>query len=153
MTLTPQRLRRLVTHREHLEHLQEQELAEAQRLHFIRQRALDQARAARERVLDAGLPDRGRIEPTDLICGAAYMLRVERDIGARRAAVAHSEDDVAAEREELLARRRDRKAMETLLEHRLEEERIARNRADIKRIDELAVNRWQPPYTAEGGPQ
>ncbi len=97
--------------------------------------------------------DRGRIEPTDLICGAAYMLRVERDIGARRAAVAHSEDDVAAEREELLARRRDRKAMETLLEHRLEEERIARNRADIKRIDELAVNRWQSPYTAEGGPQ
>lgn len=153
MTLTPQRLRRLVTHRERLEHLQEQELAEAQRLHLVRQQALDQARAARERVLAAGVPDRGRIEPADLICGEAYMLRTQRDISARLAAVAHSEDDVAAEREELLARRRDRKAMETLLDHRLEEERVARNRADIKRIDELAVNRWQPPHPAEGGTQ
>jgi hypothetical protein len=34
--------------------------------------------------------------------------------------------------------------MEALLAARLEEERIARNRADIKRIDELAVTRWRP---------
>lgn len=149
MTLDPQRLRRLVTYRERLEHLQEQELAEAQRLFVVRMNALTQSRQERERFLDTPVPDRGPVSAPDLAAGLHYRDRIEREIGARQAAVAHSEADVAEEREVLLARRRDRKAMEALLDRRLEEERIARARADIKRIDELAINRWQPP--AEDG--
>lgn len=145
MPLTPQRLRRLVKHRERLERLQEQELAEAQRLYHIRARALAEATEQRERFLDAGPPHRGPISLADLLAGTEFLRRVERDIAARRAALATSELDVAEERALLLARRRDRKAMETLLDRRLDEERIAANRADIKRIDELASVRWRPP--------
>jgi len=148
MPLTPQRLKRLVKHRERLERLQEQELAAAQRLYRVREQALAEARQQREQFLDGGPAASGPVVLADLIAGADYLRRVERDIDARRSALATSEDDVAEEREVLLARRRDRKAMETLLDHRLEDERIAANRADIKRIDELATTRWRPPVHA-----
>ena len=145
MPLTPQRLRRLVKHRERLERLQEQELAAAQRLYRVREQALTEARESRERFLDGGPVSAGPVFLADLLAGVDYLRRVERDIAARRAALATSEIDVAEEREGLLLRRRDRKAMETLLDHRLDEERIAANRADIKRIDELATTRWRAP--------
>ncbi len=69
-------------------------------------------------------------------------MRLQREIGARKAALAHSAETVEGERRELMERRRDVKAIETLLDHRLEEERVLANRADIKRIDELAGRRW-----------
>jgi flagellar export protein FliJ len=153
MTLTPQRLKRLVTQRERLERIQEGELAEAQRLHQRRQHALHESREQRESVLAAGAPARGPIDPADFLAGVAYLRRIEREIGARQAALAHSESDVAAERAVLLERRRDRKAMEALLDKRLEEARIARSRADIKRIDELATNRWRPPASSSPNDQ
>jgi len=145
MPLTPQRLTRLVRHREQLERLQESEFAAAQRLYFVRLGALAEAHEQREQVMAAGIPAAGPIHLADLLAGVEYLRRNEREIAARRAAAAHSEQDVATEREELLIRRRERKAMETLLERRIEEDRIARNRADIKRIDELASVRWQRP--------
>lgn len=145
MTLTAQRLKRLVSQRERLERIQEGELAEAQRLMLRRKHALDESQEQRELVLNAGAPARGPIDPVDFLAGVAYLQRVEREIGARQAALAHSQADVEEERATLLERRRDRKAMETLLDKRLEDERIARNRADIKHIDEMATNRWLPP--------
>ena len=152
MSLNPQRLRRLVTHRERLERLQEQELADAQRLHMLRTEALAHAEQERERFLDAPVPDRGQVDAALLAVRGHFRHRIEREINARQAAVTHSEADVAEERDELLARRRDRKAMETLLDQRLQEERLARNRADIKRIDELAISRWEPPAEDGGTP-
>jgi flagellar export protein FliJ len=74
---------------------------------------------------------------------------VDREIAARKAALEHSALDVEAERSELLLRRRDRKALETLLDKRLEEERIERARAELRLIDELATTRWRP--TKPGG--
>jgi flagellar export protein FliJ len=139
----------LVTYRERLERLQEQELAEAQRLYVVRMSALTQSRQERERFLDTPVPGRGPLDPADLAAGRYYRERIEREIGAKQAAVAHSEADVAEERDLLLARRRDRKAIEALLDRRNEEDRVARNRVDIKRIDELAISRWQAP--AEDG--
>ena len=145
MTLTPQRLKRLVKQRERLERLQELELAEAQRLYATRERALHESQGEREALLDSGVPVSGPVEPADLVANVAFLRRVDREISARRAALAHSVEDVALEREELLSRRRDRKAMETLLDHRLEEARLAANREQRKLIDELASTRWKRP--------
>jgi flagellar biosynthesis chaperone FliJ len=50
-----------------------------------------------------------------------------------------------------MAKRRDRKAMEALLDKRLEEERIERARAELRLIDELATTRWRP-NTPGGSP-
>ncbi|GMV84283.1 MAG: hypothetical protein AMXMBFR80_01410 [Dehalococcoidia bacterium] len=147
MTLTPQRLKRLVKHREHLERLQERELAEALRLHRRREEALTESLGNREALLDIQRPATGPLDAADLQAELAYLRRVDREILARRAALQHSANDVEAERAELLDRRRDRKAIEALLDHRLEEERLARNRAERALIDELAVTRWRRPGT------
>lgn len=143
MTLTPQRLKRLVKQRERLEKLQEGELAEALRLFRKRQDSLNESLGNREQLMDTAAAE-GPLDMADFIAAGAYLRRVDREIGARRAALEHSAIDVEEERNELLLRRRDRKAMETLLEKRLEDERIERARADMRLIDELATTRWRP---------
>lgn len=142
MTLTPQRLKRLVKQRERLEKVQEGELAEAMRLFHRREDALNESLDNRESLLDTSFG--GALDLADLLAAGDYLRRVDREIGARRAALEHSANDVAEERAELLSRRRDRKAMEALLDKRLEEERIERARADLRLIDELATTRWRP---------
>ncbi len=153
MTLTPKRLKRLVTYRERLERIQEQQLATAHRAHLERENTL----AAKERERDgwfaAGAPAAGPIDPQDFLAGVDYGRRLEREIGATRAALVHSANAVQAEREQLMLRRRDRRAMEVLLEHGIESERLAERRADLARLDELALRDYQPsqPHlTAEG---
>lgn len=143
MTLTPQRLRRLVKQRERLEKLQEGELAEALRLYRRREDALNESKANREALLD-GPSTGGAVDLADLLAAGEYLRRVDREIVARGAALQHSANDVEEERAELMVRRRDRKAMEALLDKRLEEERIKRARAELRLIDELATTRWRP---------
>ena len=106
MTLTPQRLKRLVKHRERLERLQERELAEALRLHRRREEALTESLGNREALLDIQRPATGPLDAADLQAELAYLRRVDREILARRAALQHSANDVEAERAELLDRRR-----------------------------------------------
>lgn len=143
MTLTPQRLRRLVKQRERLEKLQEGELAEALRLYRRREDALNESKANREALL-AGPSTGGAVDIADLLAAGEYLRRVDREIVARGAALQHSANDVEEERAELMVRRRDRKAMEARLDKRLEEERIERARAELRLIDELATTRWRP---------
>ena len=142
MTLSPRRLQRLVKHRERIERLQEERFADAQRQHVRRELAIAEAEARRDGVYEAGAPASGNIEPAELVAAAAYLARLKREIGARKAALVHSAETVAAERRQLMERRRDRKAMETLLEHRFEEERTWRNRHEIGQIDEAAGRGW-----------
>ncbi|MBI2767317.1 MAG: flagellar export protein FliJ [Chloroflexi bacterium] len=142
MTMTPARLKRLVAYRERLERLQEQEVAAALRHEALRERALAASRDARDAVFGAGAPGSGPIDPAELHAAAGYLRRMEREIAAREAAVAASRIEVAEERGLLMERSRDRKAMETLLEHRLAGERLARNRADLRRLDDIATRRW-----------
>ena len=143
MTLTPQRLRRLVKQRERLEKLQEGELAAATRLYRRREDALNESLGNREQLMESAAHD-GPLDVADFLAAGAYLRRVDREIGARRAALEHSANDVEEERNELLLRRRDRKAIEALLDKRLEEERIERSRAESRLIDELATTRWRP---------
>lgn len=143
MTLTPQRLKRLVRQRERLEKLQEGELAEALRLYRRREDALNESLDNRDALLDTSFAERA-IDIADRLAAAEYLRRVDREIVARRAALEHSANDVEEERAELMAKRRDRKAIEALLDKRLEEERIERARAELRLIDELATTRWRP---------
>lgn len=141
MAMQPSRLRRLVRHRERLERLQEQEVAAALRVLAIRERALAEARSAREQLLGAGALE-GPVDPPALAAAVDYLRRLDREIGAKEAAVRHSVEDVQAERETLRERSRDRKAMESLLEHALEQERLERNRRERIALDDVAGRRW-----------
>ncbi len=142
MTLSAKRLKRLARHRERLERLQEERLAEARQQHTRRARTLAETEARREDLYESGAPASGAIEPDEWSATGAYLLRLQREIGARRAALAHSAESVEVERRELMERRRGVKAIETLLDHQADEERLLASRADIKRIDELAGRRW-----------
>ena len=142
MTLSPKRLQRLVKHRERLERLQEERLAEARQQHVRRERALAETESRRDGLYESGAPASGAVDPGEWAAAGAYLVRLQREIGARKAALAHSAETVEGERRELMERRRDVKAIETLLDHRQEEERLLASRADIKRIDELAGRRW-----------
>ena len=150
MTLTPQRLKRLVKQRERLEKLQEGELAEAMRLYRRREDALNESVGNREALLDTSFGERA-LDIADLLAAGDYLRRVDRENVARKSALEHSANDVEEERAELMAKRRDRKAMEALLDKRLEEERIERARAELRLIDELATTRWRP-NTPGGSP-
>jgi len=132
-----------VKQRERLEKLQEGELAEAMRLYRRREDALNESIGNREALLDTAFGGNA-LDIADLLAAGDYLGRVDREIAARRAALQHSASDVEEERAELMDRRRDRRAMETLLERRLEEERIERTRAEMRLIDELATTRWRP---------
>jgi len=147
MSLDPKRLRRLVKQRERLEHVQEGVLAAATRLHTERARALDAVRAERFALFDEGLASAGAVDPEALASASAYIVRLERDIEMRRAALAHSAAQVEAERLRLLERRRDRKAMEFLLDRQLAEHRRLQLRATGIVLDELASNRWLASQT------
>ncbi|MCC7364261.1 MAG: flagellar FliJ family protein [Dehalococcoidia bacterium] len=132
-------------HRERLERLQEGRLAAEMRAQAERQRAVDATRAARGDLFDAGVPGAGPLDPELLASASAYTVRLDREEQARLAALAHSQRQVQAERDVLLEKRRDRKAMDALHEHRVEEERIEQNRLERIRIDEVASTRWQHP--------
>ncbi len=143
MPLTPDRLRRLVRQREQLETLQEGRLGKALGQKAQRELAVRESQTARTSFfVEARGTGEGIVDPTLLAAGRAYSIRLDRDIAARKSALAHSETDVEIERDRLLDRRRDRRAMETLLEKWLAECKVAANRTQAKRLDEQATVRW-----------
>ncbi len=150
MALTPARLKRLVKHREQIERAQQLCLAEAQRKRGRREAILAASVANRGAFLDSGAMV-GSVDPTIMAAGEAYILRLNRDIAAETAALRHSDEEVEAERLQLLERRRDVKAMEALLDRRVEEERVQRNREDSKRLDEQGGIRWLRQNTTVPG--
>ena len=144
MPLTARRLKRLVHYRERLERLQELELGKAHAARNERAAALD----AVVNEKSAYLNTRASASPLDLVqlmANQAYSARLDNLRIARISALRYSDQVVESERETLLARSRDRKAMERLLERRLEDERLLARRAETQRLDEVAISRWSPP--------
>ncbi len=142
MPLTAKRLKRLTAYRERLEKLQEQELAKVVASRQARIDALARSQADRHAAL-VTRSDRGEIDPTLLDATQRYLVRMSREVSAREAALRHSDAEVAAEREFLLERSRDRKAMESLLDRRVAIERADARRLEAIALDEVAVTRWQ----------
>ncbi|MBI5947941.1 MAG: flagellar FliJ family protein [Chloroflexi bacterium] len=131
-----------MAHRERLERVQVQALGRELQREQTRREALLSVQGEREAFFAAGAPANGPLEPGELVAAAAYALRMEREIGARAAALAHSGAAVAVERGLLMERRRDLRAVETLLEKRVAAERDAARRQEMHRLDELAGQRW-----------
>lgn len=152
MSLSAERLKRLVKHRERLERIQEGALGAELRKQAERQRALDETRGQRVELFAGGGVPTGPIDLSLLDASIAFLARLERDEGARLSALSASERAVAKERDHLLERRRERKAMEALLDRRIEEDRLAAERAERKRIDELGVLRWQSASRTDDSP-
>ena len=139
MSLSPGRLRRLVSYRERLERLQEMALAAALSGLADRERALADARDERRAAVQAAPTG----HPADVELRVAYLRRATREISAREAAVAFSRSEVERERARLQLRSAERKAMETLLEKSLAAARLARARAESQRLDDVAMVQWR----------
>jgi flagellar export protein FliJ len=144
MPLTPQRLKRLVKYRERLERLQEQEFGKANTARNERAAALAAVANEKSQYLESHVPS-GAVDLTQLVANQAYSARLDRLHSARSAALRYSEQQVEQQRTLLLAKSRDRKAMERLLERRLEDDRLLARRDEAKALDEAAIARWTPP--------
>lgn len=152
MTLTPKRLQRLARHRERLERLQQQQLAETRQHHLRRERALAETEARREQVLAAGAPSDGPVDPGERAAADAYIVRLKREAGARKAALGHSAEAVERERRALMERRKDVRAIEALLDRYITEERSRRGRNEAWRLDEAAARQWLDRESESPGP-
>ncbi|GAB4326139.1 MAG: hypothetical protein Kow0010_09090 [Dehalococcoidia bacterium] len=140
MSLSKRRLQRLLRQRERLERAQEAALGAATRAQAQRAKAVDDTVRHRVAVVrDAS----GR--PADAlyrVTTRAHIEATDRAIEARRAALRHAGDATEREREALLARRRDRLALQTLLDRVEREERQRLARLDRRRLDEAATQGW-----------
>lgn len=136
------RLRRLVAYRRRLERLQELNLAGARRATLDRLDALQDSRGRLDAMLALGHANQGSVDPLVLSSGSGYLVRVGREINARTAALRHFESIEARERQQVLERRRDRRAIETLVE--AESARLAeeQRREGAATLDEHARTTW-----------
>jgi hypothetical protein len=73
---------------------------------------------------------------------SAYSVRVGRDITAAGAALDASRRDESVQRNVLLARRRDRMAIEALIERQREAAKQEARRKQIRRDDEWTARNW-----------
>jgi flagellar biosynthesis chaperone FliJ len=156
MSLSAQRLRRITKHRHRLERMQEQQFAVARKATATRAVALQESVDELTAALAAGGAVAGQLDPALLAAGSAHLVRTKKAIAAKEAALRQSRLVEQAELDELLERRRDRKATESLLESRLVAARTDREQAEARRIDESATRNWQrgrssrPPTAWEG---
>ncbi len=136
------RLRRLASYRSRLERQQEMRLANARRETLQREELLQDARGRLDSMLTLGVANRGEIDPVELHAGSRYLVRVGREISTRQSALNHYRERESAEREEVLERRRERRAMESLLEGELAREALEARRDEATKLDEQAAKSW-----------
>lgn len=142
MTLSPERLRRLVRHRKRLEQVEERGLTEAVALGRARQSVLDVSIQERALSLSPGNFVGPEVDLAARMGGRRYIERKDRLIAAQRSAVEHSEREADEARERLLQRRRDRRALEVLLDRELREASLRRERREANHLDEIGASSW-----------
>lgn len=140
MSLSKPRLQRLMRQRERLERAQEAALGAAVRAQTKRSEAVRAAVEHRRAVVWDASSRPG--DPLLRITTRAHLDATDRAIDARRAALRHAGDATEREREALLARRRDRLAIQALLDRLEREERERRARRERLVLDEAAAHRW-----------
>ncbi len=141
MALTILRLKKLVAYRDRLERFQERDFALAVQRRSGRLAALREVESERADYL-ATPPPAGLLHPETLMASGVYRTVIERRVEAQVGALAASDREVAAGRALLLEKRRDREAVQKLLERAVARAREERERDERVRIDEVATVRW-----------
>ena len=132
--MNARRLRRLISLRSRLEREQEERLQVAARNRDGRASVVSERDAHKVTLL--GSPSPRDTQAFDLESAALYLHRVDRQRSASRAALQHSLVVLAQERATLLARRRDRRALDVLLDRDSARRRALAVRAERERVDE-----------------
>ena len=136
------RLRKLATYRSRLERVQEARLALARRDSMQRENSLQESRGRLDAMLSLEGANRGEVDPAVLAAGSGYAVRMNREIRTRARTLQHYRSLEDKERQQVLELRRDRRAMESLLERELEREAEEERRTQAKRLDERAGQTW-----------
>lgn len=142
MTLSPERLRRLVKQRKRLERIEERNLTEVLALGRARQAVLETSIQQRAYSL---LPEHfagSEVDVAARMTGRRHIERTDRLIAAQRSAIEHSRREADEARNRLLRRRRDRRALEALLDRGLKEESLRRERREAVHLDEVGASSW-----------
>lgn len=136
------RLRKLATYRGRLERVQEARLALARRDSLQRETSLMESRSRLDAMLSLEGANRGEVDPAVLAASSGYAVRMNREIEARARALQHYRSLEDKERQQTLELRRDRRAMESLLERELERQAEEERRIQAQRLDERAGQAW-----------
>jgi flagellar export protein FliJ len=136
------RLRKLATYRSRLERVQEARLALARRDSMQRESSLQESRERLDAMLSLEGANRGEVDPAVLAAGSGYVVRVNREIETRARALQHYRSLEDKERQQVLELRRDRRAMESLLERELERQAEEERRTQAQLLDERAGQTW-----------
>lgn len=142
MARSVQRLRKLARYRARLERVQEAQLALARRDSMLRESSLQESRERLEALLSLEAANRGEVDPLVLASGSGYAIRMNREIEMRTRALQHYRSLEESERQQVVALRRDRRAMESLLERELERQAEEERRTQAQRLDERAGQAW-----------
>jgi flagellar export protein FliJ len=142
MSLTPQRLRKLVSYREQLEKAQEQVLGATLARRAERATEVELVRDERASLIATPAPSAGAFDPAEIEGLGTYVRRLDVEIIRREEALGRADDEVAAARETLLQRRQERRAMDSLLQQRLAAERLRERRRELHLLDDLGSRRW-----------
>ncbi len=137
------RLRKLAAYRARLERMQELRLAQARRDALERHGLLQQSRDRLDAMLSLNIANHGEVvDPVVLHTGSSYLVRMGREVEARSNALRHYRTLEQAERDEVLELRRDRRAMESLLEREAARAAYEERRAESARLDEQGARQW-----------
>jgi hypothetical protein len=153
MTLGEKRLKRMLAHRELMERVEETRFATVRQATARREQAVDAAQQRRVRLYTLGGPDRGSLDAPTESGRSAYTVRLGRELATGRAALEVGRRQEAVQREHLLDRRKDRMAIEALLERLASERRIRGRRHSAHVADEWAARDWYATRTAEEADQ
>ena len=142
MTLSKERLTRLVKQRERLERIEERALSQALSTRTARVLAIEATKDRRSRSLDQKQFTGPSLDLGARINAWRHVEWTDRQLAAQGAALEHSDHEVGEAREQLLARRRDRRSLEALLDRAEREQKRRRERTEALQLDEAATNGW-----------
>ena len=150
MSLDQKRLSRLLKHRLLLERIEGGTFATIRQNTARRERVLQGNQRRRIDLYELGGPPVGEVDPAEEGGRSAYSVRLRRDIQSAGAALEAGRREEAMQRQVLLNGRRDRMAIEALIERRREAARQAARRKQLQRDDEWAARNWIATRTEEG---
>ncbi len=152
MTIEEKRLSRLLKHRLLLERIEEGAFATVRQATARRQEVLTGNQLRQVELYEIGGPATGDLDTAMERGRSAYSVRLGRDIQSAGAALDAGRREEAQQRDVLLGRRRDRMAIEALIERNREAAKQASRRKQLQRDDAWAARNWLAARTQEVQP-
>jgi flagellar export protein FliJ len=142
MSLDGKRLLRMLTQRELMERVEETKFATVRQATARREHALAANQQRRVELYTMGGPEVGSVDPAAERGRSAYTVRVGREIATSRNALEAGRRQEEIQRLQLLESRKDRMAIEALIERLRQQRHVKQRRRAARVADEWSARDW-----------